>query len=255
MRKRYYILIAVIAYLVFLLTSIPANYAANIINSNTPVSIQGVSGTLWKGQAYVITINNTAQLDRTEWDFSLWKLLIGQLALDIETFYAGNKINTELGTSFLGRFFANDLTAKIPAQEVAKLTNIPLAQFSGMLFVNIESAHWKPGELPSAFGNINWNSAEITVADTASLGNVNITLGESEQQLLKADIKNQGGDINITGSAELVPEANYDVNITLVPTTTASNNIKQSLGMFAKKQTTGEFLLKKSGSLNQIGLM
>lgn len=254
MKKKYYILIAVIAYLVFLLASIPANYATNIINSNTPVSIQGVSGTLWKGKALAITLNNI-QLERTEWNFRLWKLLIGRLALDIETLYASNRINAEIGTSFLGRFFAYGLSASIPAQEVAQLANIPLAQLSGMISIDIESAHWKQGEMPSASGTINWRNAEITIADTASLGNVNIILGESEQQLLKADIKNQGGDINISGSAELVPVASYDVNITLIPTATASNNIKQSLGMFAKKQTTGEFLLQKTGSLNQIGLM
>lgn len=255
MKRRYYILIAIVSYTVLLLATIPAKQAAAIINANTPVSMQGVSGTLWNGRAFIVTLNNSIQLERTEWDFSFWKLFIGQLALEINARYADNDVNAELGASFLGRVFINDLTATIPASEVAKLANIPLAQFSGTISLDIVSARWKQGELPSATGKVDWNNAEITVADTASLGNVAILLGESEQHLLRADISNQGGDISIIGNAELVPEANYAVDVKLMPTASASNNIKQSLAMFAKQQGSGEFLIKKTGPLNQIGLM
>jgi len=83
------------------------------------------------------------------------------------------------------------------------------------------------------------------VAETASLGNISIILSESPQQQLQAKIINQGGDIKITGSAELLPETNYTVDIKLLPTASASNNIRQSLGFFAQKQPGGEYLLKK----------
>ena len=95
----------------------------------------------------------------------------------------------------------------------------------------------------------------MSVTESASLGDVSITLSESEEQLLIAKIKNQGGDIKIGGSAELVPEENYAVNITLSPTATASNNIKQSLELFSKKQNNGTYLINNTGSLNQIGLL
>jgi len=121
--------------------------------------------------------------------------------------------------------------------------------------VNIEHAQWRQGELPSASGEIKWRDAAVTIADTASLGNVSMVLGESEQQQLIASISNQGGDIAIEGTIELIPEADYSLNITLTPTASANNNIKQSLGMFAKRQANGEYQLKKSGSLNQLGLM
>ena len=64
----------------------------------------------------------------------------------------------------------------------------------------------------------------------------------------------QGGDIKISGSAELVEENNYALNLKLTPTASANANanIKQSLGFFAKRQNNGDYLLKKSGSLDQI---
>lgn len=252
MKKRHYILTAVISYLVLLIATIPAKPVTDMINKNSPVTIQGVSGSLWNGKAYMITAKNNIKLERTEWSFSLWQLFLGKLAVEIKAQFLDNDINAELGTSFIGRFFVNDLSAKIAADEFAQLANIPLAQLSGIISLDIESAQWKQGELPLATGEIRWTEAAVTVADTASLGNVSILLSESEQQLLNAEIKNQGGDIKINGTAGLVPEADYAVDIKLLPLASANNNIKQSLGMFARKQSSGEYLLKKSGSLNQI---
>jgi general secretion pathway protein N len=255
MKKKYYIFTAVTAYLLFLLVTIPAQSVSGMINDNSPANMQGVSGTIWHGKAYLVSVGDTVQLNNTEWSFSPWKLLIGHIAVDVTTQYAGSEIQTELGLSFLGRYFVNDLTAEVTANNIAQLANIPLAQLSGLISLDIEHAQWKPGELPAAAGEIQWKDATVTVTDTASLGDIAITLGESEQQLLIADIKNQGGDIKIEGKVELVPEADYSLDITLTPNASANNNIKQSLGMLAKRQASGEYLLKKSGSLNQIGLM
>ena len=252
MKKRTYFITAIASYFVLLIASIPASTISSIINDNSPLKLNGVSGTLWHCKAISISINNSILLQSTEWSFNTWKILIGQFALDIETQYLNNTINSEIGISFLGKYFINNLSATIPAKEVAQLAEIPLAQLSGSISLDIEHAHWKQGELPTASGEIHWKNATVTVADTASLGNISIILGESEQQLLHAEINNQGGDIKISGSAELVEENNYALNMKLTPTASANANIKQSLGFFAKRQNNGDYLLKKSGSLDQI---
>jgi general secretion pathway protein N len=251
MKKRHYILTAVISYFVLLIATIPAKPVIDLVNKNTPANVQGVSGTLWNGKALLININNM-KIDKTEWSFKLWKLVLGKVAIDINAQFSDNDIIAEVGTSFLGRFFINDLYAEITAQQAAELANLPLVQLSGIISLDIESAQWKQGELPLANGEISWKDAAVTVTDTASLGNVTILLSESDQQLLNAEIKNQGGDIKINGTAGLLPAADYTVDIKLLPTATANNNIKQSLGMFAQRQSNGEYTFKKSGSLNQI---
>ncbi len=255
MKKRVYIFTAVASYLILLIATIPASLITKTVNNSGIVTIQGISGSLWNGKAYTILINNNFELKNTRWSFSLWRILTGKIAIDINGQYLENDISAEIGTSFLGRYFIKNLQAKIPAQKVMQLVNIPLVQISGLINFNIDHAQWKQGELPLATGVINWNNAQVTVADTVPLGNVSITLRESEQQLLNAEIKNQGGDIKINGMAELVPEADYTINIKLLPTASASDNIKQSLGLIAKKQNNGEYLLNYSGPLNQMGLI
>ncbi|VAW51413.1 hypothetical protein MNBD_GAMMA06-671 [hydrothermal vent metagenome] len=251
MKKKYYILTAVISYFVILIATIPAKPVTDIFSDDAVLAIQGVSGTIWNGKAYLISANNM-QFKKTNWSFNLWKLLIGKLSIDASTTFLNNKITTELGISFLGTYFANDLSTKIAAKEVAQLANIPLVQLDGMISLNIEHAQWKQGESPLATGEILWSNATVTVADTVPLGNISIVLGESEQELLSAEIKNQGGSININGTAELISEADYAVNIKLLPTATTNDNIKQSLGLFAAKQSNGEYLFKQSGSLDDI---
>jgi len=254
MKKKYYILTAIVSYFAFLIVTIPAKPVIALFDDDV-ILITGVSGTLWNGKAHIINIDKTAILNNTKWSFSGWKIFTGKIAIDINTQYFDRGITAELGSSFLGRFFINDLNAEITADNVARLANIPIAQLSGLISVDIEHAQWKQGELPLATGVINWKDATVSVTESASLGDVSITLSESEEQLLIAEIKNQGGDIKIGGSAELVPEENYAVNITLSPTATASNNIKQSLGLFSKKQNNGTYLINNTGSLNQIGLL
>ena len=252
MRKRHYIIIAVLSYLVLLVATIPARPVVDLISKNAPVNIQGVSGTLWSGKALLINTSNNIKIDKTEWSFRPWKLFLGDVAAEINAEFLGNDISAELGTSFLGRFFVNDLYAKVSAQQAAELAKLPLVQLSGTISLAIESAQWKQGEPPLADGEIRWTDAAVTIAETASLGNVTIILSESDQQQLYADIKNQGGDIRVNGNAELLPAKKYALDIKLLPAASASNNIKQSLGMFAQRQNNGEYVLKKSGSLEQI---
>jgi len=255
MKKKYYIFTAISAYLIVLIATIPANSISQLVDEDMPISLQGVNGTLWKGNARTITINNDIQLKNTSWDFHAWKLLTGRAVIDLNTHYLDNAFISEVGSSFLGKVFINNLTGKLPASELAQLANMPLVQLDGTIDINIEHAEWQENTLPMATGNINWRLASVTVAESVSLGNLTITLGESDNEQLNANIINQGGDIKINGNAELVPETNYAVNIKLSPTATASDNIKRSLGMFAKRQTNGDFVFINEGSLNQIGLM
>ena len=255
MKKKHYILTAVISYFVLLIATIPAKPVTEYINNNSNIIIEGVSGSLWNGRAYAIVIDGQAELQHTRWSFKPWKLLTGKIAVLLDTNYLGNNISTEASLSLTGYLFLNNLNASLTAKQLTELANIPLVQLDGLFEVNIKSAQWKHGKLPLATGIINWTNAKVTVAESAHLGNISIILSESEQQTLSANISNKGGDINISGTADLLPDESYAVDLKFTPTASTKNSLKQSLGMFAKKQSNGDFLLKNTGSIKKIGLM
>ena len=252
MKKKHYLLIAAFSYLFFLITAIPASTVVNLVNNSTLVNIRGINGTIWEGDATLISINKTVELNNTKWTFTTWKLLLGQIAFQVTSEFDDRNVESELGVSFLSKYFVNDLTATLSAEKIASLANIPLVQLSGDINLSLEHAHWKKDELPLATGVITWTQAAITVADTVSLGKLTIALSENDQQFLLANIKNIDGDLSVNGLAELIPEASYSVDIKLTPTASTSDNIKSSLSLFAKKQKNGDFLFKNTGQLNQL---
>jgi hypothetical protein len=254
MKKKHYLLIVVFSYLFFLLSAIPASMVTKLINNDATVDMRGISGTIWKGEAVHISINNSIELNNTTWSFTIWKLLLGQFAFQASSYFDDKNIESEIGVSFLNKYFVNDLTATVSAEKVTELANIPLVQLSGNFKLLLDHAHWKRDELPLATGVITWNQATVTVSDTVSLGKITVTLSENDQQLLLANITNNDGDISVNGKAELIPEADYSVDIKLTPTASTSDNIKSGLGLFAKKQKNGDFLFKNTGQLSQLEL-
>jgi len=121
MKKKYYILTAIFSYLALLIITIPAKPVTELISDNSPVNIQGVSGTLWNGKAYIITANNM-QFKKTAWSFQPWKLFTGKLAINIDSHYLKNNISAELGSSFTGRYSSTSYLQKLPRR---KLQNSP----------------------------------------------------------------------------------------------------------------------------------
>ena len=253
MKKRYYLLTAILAYLIFTLAMFPAQPVVTLINDKTTATLSGVSGSIWDGHAHSIDVEGI-RLSDTHWNMKAWKLLIGRAALDIDTRLEDEAISGEIGASLTGTVFANTLNGRISADTVTRLANIPMAQLSGMIDIAVEHISWSLGELPEVDGTLVWKDASVTVAETASLGEVSIVITQQDDSL-RADVNNDGGDIELKGEASLNPEADYEANIRFKPTASASRNLRRSLGLFAEPQGDGSFLLKNSGSLKQLGLI
>jgi len=253
MKRRYYLLIAILAYLSFTLAMFPAQPIVSLINDNTTATLGGVSGSIWDGRARSIDVEGV-RLSDTHWNMKAWKLLIGQAVMDIDTYLEDEAISGEIGASVTGTVFANTLNGRVSAETVTRLANIPMAQLAGMIDIAVEHISWSQGELPEVDGRLVWKDASVTVAETASLGDVSIVITQQDDSL-RADVNNNGGDIELNGDAALNPEAEYQANIRFKPTASASQNLRRSLGLFAEPQGDGTFLLKNSGSLKQLGLI
>ena len=83
MRLRSYILTGVAAYLVFLLTAVPASLVVNQFADSLPVKISNVSGTLWNGRAGSVDTGRDLILKNLHWSFLPWRLLLASAAVDM----------------------------------------------------------------------------------------------------------------------------------------------------------------------------
>jgi len=257
MKTRHYVITGVISYLVFLLFTAPAAPVINLVldQKNPQFRIQGISGTLWNGHAQRITIKSSHTITNTNWSVIFWRLLTGELGIDFDTTYNNQPVSGSAGLGLGNTISMRDIHAELDAHSFGDMMGMPLGELSGNISLNLESVYWDQESIPTASGTILWNKAAITVAEKAELGNVSIILSESDANPLIATISNKGGHLKLSGQANVSEDGKYDLDLKLLPGAEASNNVKSSLAMFAKKQSDGNFVVKNTGTLKELGLM
>lgn len=255
MRNRYYIFTGIIAYFIFLIATIPAAPVIGLFKDHAPVTISNVSGTLWNGQAGIITTKRNITLKNFQWSFLPWRLLLVKLAIDVNAEYNNHPITTRLSTGISGRLAIDNLNIKLDASEISSLISLPIGELSGEFNLHINSAIIEQGSVPRIDGTLKWNQAALTIAETADLGNVSVLVNENDDSPLVARITNKGGHLLLNGNFNTTSQGEYSLQLTMKPNATASSNLVSSLAMFAKKQRNGEFLLNNKGNLKQLGLM
>ena len=255
MRTRTLVLTGIIAYLVFLVTTIPAGPVIRMLDDRLPITISNVSGTLWNGRAGTIDTRQQVTLKNVHWSFLPSRLLLASAALDVSAKLNDNPLNMRLSAGIAGRLALDDLELQLDATDVQPLIALPIGKLSGVFRLRINSASFKQGEVPRIDGTIDWNQAAVTVAETAELGNVSVLVSERDESPLAARISNKGGDLAINGDFSTTPQGEYALKLTMKPGDTASDNLIGSLAMFAKKQRNGEYAINNTGNLAQLGLM
>ncbi len=255
MRTRYYIFTGIVAYLVFLIATMPAAPIIGLFKDSIPLTINNVSGTVWTGHATTVISNRNLTLNNLQWSFLPWRLLLATVAIDVNAEFSNRPLTTRLSTGIGGNLDVHDLYMKLDAADIASLISLPLGELSGEFRLNINSASLEPGSVPRIDGTVNWDQASVTIAETADLGNVSILINENDDSPLSASIRNKGGHISLNGTFTTTPEGEYSLQLTMKPNATASDNLIDSIAMFARKQRNGEYLLNNKGNLKQLGLM
>ena len=255
MRYRHYIFIGIFAYLIFLITTIPAAPVIGLLKDSIPVNISNVSGTLWKGRAGTVDTRRNIILHNIEWSFLPFRLLILDLAVNVDAEYNNNPLNTRLSAGIGGNLSVDNLNMKLDASDVASLIALPVGELSGEFQLHVDNASFEPGAVPRIEGTLNWNQAAVTVAETAELGNVSIMINESDESPLIARISNKGGHLSLNGDFTTTENGDYSLKLKMKPNATASSNLVSSLDMVSKKQANGEYLLNNKGNLKQLGFM
>lgn len=255
MRSRHYLLTGIIAYLVFLVATVPAAPVIGLVKDRIPVTFSNVSGTLWSGRAAAVTTRQNITLNSVEWSFLPSRLLLASIAVKVEAEYNSRPLHTRLSTGIGGKLEVNDLEMKIDAADIASLVSLPIGELSGIMQLRIETAYLEPGSVPSVKGTLNWSQASVTVAETAELGNVSVLIDESDESPLSASISNKGGHLSLNGTFAASAQGDYSLELNMKPNASADSNLSSSIAMFARKQRNGEFLFNNKGNLKQLGLM
>lgn len=255
MKKRYYILIGILSYLIFTLGNIPAAKVISLIEKNYPLpaKLHGVYGSLWDGGAEKAIIAGQPSVDNLQWSLNPASLLLASLSGELKASVNQQNVIGNIRIGPTGNISASDVRARIEASIMQELIQLPLGELGGVFNINIESLELTPQSIPNVTAQINWKSAKLTLLETVDLGNIELSVEPGEANQLVAKIKNNKGQLSLNGNANIDDKKMYAIDLSIKTEDNTSDNIKQSLKMFARRQTDGSYLLKRKGNLQEFG--
>ncbi|MBE1300451.1 MAG: type II secretion system protein N [Alteromonadaceae bacterium] len=216
------------AYLVFLVSELPANQVLSRVNLPQQLSIQGVSGSVWSGRAESIRYAGTTVFN-AQWNLRFLPLLLGRASIDIK---AGDRrdsdsisINGHISLS-KGKILADNLQMYIPTDIVMANLAIPLpVNASGRFKVDINQLVY-PQSCQELQGNGQWLNAGVAgTSGNIELGQFDATLACQEDKIavkvappnkLGLDVTalvDNKGKISATGRFKVDPSLPQEVHV------------------------------------------
>ena len=255
-KKRYYILTAILSYLFFMMSSLPASKLVSLAQEYklTNAKLYGVYGSLWNGGAEQVNIPHQLPITNLQWSFNPASLLVAKLSSEINGTFKKQNFTGNVSVNAFGTVEATDVQARITASVMQELIQMPLGELGGAFKLNIASIILDKSAIPNINASVEWQDAELTFTETVELGHINIDINPTAENQLMATISNDKGQIKLDGTASVDDKKNYSLNLRMTPEANTPSSITQSLSLFSRRQTDASYLLKRKGNLRELGM-
>lgn len=244
--------VGVAAYLIFLFYSLPASflprYILPSITAARSLSLQGVHGSIWKGQATSAHINNF-DLGKLQWDLKSWGLLLGKLKLHL-TFNRDSVNGTaNVSVGLGGTLSADNMNMQFPAETLMPLLyGYPLS-IAGDLRANMKELTIKRGRSLQAQGRIVWRNAALRAPQNIEMGDFLITV-EPVNFGSKVVIKDEGqGPVETEITISVKGSGDYRMNGWLKARDPNQQAITEALRLMGRADNSGRYWVGYNGKL------
>jgi general secretion pathway protein N len=250
------IYLGIISYLVFLLYALPASFLTRYILPSIPsaraVSLQGVHGSVWKGQASNARISNFS-LGKLQWDLRAWGLLLGKLRVHLKFNQDGTSGAGLIDIGMGGSLSAQDVNLQFPAESLMPLLyGFPIS-IAGELRGNFKTIDIEPGEVMQMQGRVVWQGAALRAPQNVDMGDILITL-EPFNRGSKILIKDQGhGPIETEINIVTKGTGDYRMNGWLKARDSSQQHITETLRLIGRADNSGKVWVGYNGKLKRWG--
>lgn len=232
-----------------LVTTVPARVLDQL--GGDAVRLSGASGTLWSGTAQQALVG-PLQLGRTRWRTNAGSLLLGRLAVNVDTELPGGFARGDLAVSIGGTISVSDFEAAAPLETMSRMVGLP--ESTGDAIVEIESAVITDNWPTTLVGTVRLGNIPLAMAGVSTGGSTSI-LTEFDVPEAPADgrvpgrVSDQGGPLEIAGTITFYPPANYDIESLISTRPDAPPEIQQGLMLLGPEGPNGSRQFTMSGSL------
>lgn len=244
-----FVLVGVAAFVVGLVTYLPAPLVAGWVASDTPMRLQGVSGTLLDGQAAYAALPHGA-LNNVRWHVHPAALLRGSLSATVRADSDLGHVSGEIHRSVLGTNTLDDVQGEATISWLADLAGYTFVPISGRIGLNLDHLRFDD--------NLDISALSGTIQLTNSrwqLLNPPLALGRFEARLdrgndgVEARILDSKGPLALTGSVTVSDSQRYDLDVKLRARAGADGRLKQLLQQLGKPDSDGWYHIQERGAL------
>ncbi|MCK5880612.1 MAG: type II secretion system protein N [Sinobacterium sp.] len=252
-------------FVVIVAIKMPASFVlGQLANQTQAIYLESIQGSIWQGRAQHVQIKLPAgtvgrrakvvHLGAVEWQLSFWRLLTGNVALQLNTEHPNQTISTHLMASYFDKSIEFDETrlevdlpfaltfypvpAKINGTAELNLQQLSVAMRDDMPFVN------------AIEGQLLVSQLNVAVTAPVELGDFGININSDDEGVIHATLSDVDATVSVSGKASLNQTSKaYSANGDITPTAKTDKMVTQALNFIAKKQADGRYVINYDGVL------
>ena len=238
-------------FLLFLLLLLPAR-AGFWLFAPSGVNGFGFTGTVWNGSVQLIRAPNL-QLVNTQWDLASLRLLLGQLAGDIETNWNGGFVEGFAAISLGGNVTLRNTKASFDATALQPVLNtLPV---KGQISIKVKQLQLRDNWPAYIVGDAEVRNLSSTMLGTGAdglLGDFVLSFDsttETDADSVKGNISDAGGPLEVTGELLLTPPSQYALKVRVKARNEASIAMRRNLEFLGQPEGDGARIFQLAGSI------
>ena len=236
----------IVAWLVFLVATIPADRVLAFAPPMPGVAIGSVQGTLWNGQANLVVAKGV-QLDDVHWRYRPLSMFVGRFEFGLEGKLAGKPQRALAGKKFFGPLYLDDVQVSIPAAEVLYRMGMNKISVGGQLLLDLNDVRFSPAGIPMFGGQVQWAPAEVEAPLVLSLGTATMTT-QNNGDVTAGNLVANGGALEVQANVTLEAGGAYRMDATIRENGEVPQAVTKFLSTFAEYEN-GSYRLEWSDNL------
>lgn len=237
------LLLFIVAFLVFLVATIPASFALSFLPQPSPIQAVGVSGTVWNGRARSVLQDNH-DLGSLQWSLHPVSLLGLRLSADFTLTQSRLQADGEVTlyrdqTILLENTHVRGDVSQLPLPE-----DMMLVTPAGLFQADIAEALLDSETVKNAQGKVLWKPARITAPSSYELGEISMDVTGKDGNLT-GKLGSKNSPLNLSGTLQLTANGDLSTNVKLAPHGQTPQEIRDLLPMAGRQAADGSVTIKQ----------
>lgn len=238
--------IFVAALIIFVVANFPAHYALKFLPAQVPIKLNSVQGTIWRGSAGELRVNNRS-LGKLTWQLRALPLLLGKASASFEIHREGFNVVGSGSANYQQVLTLSDTSIDAEVERLPIPTDRLMAIPSGMISGFVTHALFSDNWIDEVNANFIWDPASLLSPIPMEFGNIALDLN-GEDGNLEGDVTSSGA-LDTQGGFKISSEGRLTADIRITPTEETPAELLDILPMFGQPSRDGSVRLQQTFQL------